>query len=107
MEDGLCYIRYNSDTFYAFPDLSCTEGSILPTFTTTTRQVYRLFNDRLELSQVSSIDSSFNNYSSYITHISSGLDGPIISPNSLVLPAALFVLAFFSVIYHWFIRLRG
>lgn len=107
MQDGLCYIQYNNDTIYGFPDLTCSDGDLLPEFTSTTRQIYRLFNGKYQLSQVSSINNYSSNYSSYIAHISTGMDRYSIDINFLVLPATLFVLALFSVIYHWFIRLRG
>lgn len=107
MQDGLCYIQYNDNTLYAFPDLSCDEGVLLPSFTTTTRQVYYLFNGHYVLSRQSSVSSYDTSYSSYVAHISHNMGSFAIDINSLVLPATLFVLAFFSVIFHWFNRLRG
>lgn len=107
MSDGTCYIQYNSDTIYAFPDLSCTENSILPTFNTTTRQVYILSNGKYILTRSDNISYNSLYYTDYVSHISSELDRFAIDTNFLILPASLFVLAFFSIIYHWFIRLRG
>lgn len=108
MRDGLCYIQYNANTVYAFPNLSCTEGNLLPTYTSTIRETYYLYNGRFVLSNRQTVTNNYgNSYDTYISHISSGKVDYAFDANFLILPATLLILAFFSVIYKWFIRLRG
>lgn len=108
MENGLCYIYYNSNTIYAFPDLSCNDGSLLPAFTSTTRQTYYLYDGKAVLSNISSIsNSSYNNYSTYVAHIATGDRLEFVSRGTFVLPGVLIMLCFFALIYRWFVRLRG
>lgn len=108
MENGLCYILYNSSTIYAFPELHCSEGSILPSFSSTTRQTYYLHDGKPYLSNSTTItNSGYNNYSSYVAHIATGDRYEFVGLGSFLLPAVLIMLCFFAVIYRWFIRLRG
>lgn len=108
MENGLCYIYYNSNTIYAFPDLNCTDGVLLPSFSSTTRQTYYLYDGKAVLSNISTVSSSqYNNYSTYVAHIATGDRLEFVSRGVFVLPAVLIMLCFFAVIYRWFIRLRG
>ena len=107
MENGLCYILYNSSTIYAFPDLSCSEGSVLPSFSSTTRQTYYLYDGKPYLSNISTITNSYNNYSTYVAHVSNGDRYQFVGLGDFLLPAVLIMLCFFAVIYRWFIRLRG
>lgn len=107
MQDGLCYIQYNANTLYAFPDLRCTEGSLLPQYSNTTRETYYIYNGKPVLSNRSTVSWSNGQYSSYIAHISQGYERYYIDVNYLILPATLVMLCFFAVIYRWFVRLRG
>lgn len=108
MEDGLCYIQYNANTIYAFPSLSCTEGHNLPSYTSTTRQTYYIYQGKYILSNSETVNCSTNcPYRTYIAHISSNQEHYGLDINYLILPATLIVLVFCSVIYRWFIRLRG
>lgn len=108
MQDGLCYIQYNSNTIYAFPNLTCNEGSYLPSYTNTVRETYYIYEGRYVLSNRQNITStSGGNYTNYISHVANNQEYYAIDINSVILPATLFVLAFMSVVYRWFIRLRG
>lgn len=108
MQDGLCYIQYNANTIYAFPNLSCTEGNLLPSYTSTVRETYYIYQGRYVLSNRQNIQSTGGgNYSTYISHVAKNQNFYAFDFNSLILPASLFVLAFCTCIYRWFIRLRG
>lgn len=108
MDEGLCYIYNNSTTLYAFPDLSCSEGSPLPSFSNTTRQIYYLYDGKAVHSRTDSVSWGVgSNYSSYIAHIATGDRLEFVPLGYFILPATLFVLCFFAVIYKWFVRLRG
>lgn len=109
MPDNTCYILYNSTTIYAFPNLrNCVDGHNLPSFQQETRDTYNLYNGRWVKTHSDLVNNNYNNYTNYVAYIAndfgrySGID-----PNYLILPATLLVLAFFLVIYKWFIRLRG
>lgn len=101
MPSNECYIYYNEDTFYSFPQLTCTEGSPLPSYNSTLRDTYIYRMGRFVKTRSEIITED---YSGYIAHLSSPLS---LDLNYLVLPAVILVLAFFSCIYHWFLRLRG
>lgn len=108
MQDGLCYIQYNSNTIYAFPNLSCTEGNLLPSYTSTVRETYYIYGGRYILSNRQTVTSTGGgNYSSYVSHIANNQSFYALDFNYLILPATLFVLALWSCIYKWFIRMRG
>lgn len=108
MQDGICYIQYNANTIYAFPDLNCNEGSLLPSFTSTNRWTYYVYNGRYVLSNKQAISQQGSGqYSTYVSHVYHGEGSYAFDANSLILPASIFVCAFFWVIYKWFIRLRG
>lgn len=108
MQDGICYIQYNANTIYAFPNLNCSEGALLPSFSSTDRWTYYLYNGKYVLSNKQSVsNSTYNSYSTYVSHISHNQERYAIDLNYLILPATILVLAFFSIIYKWFIRLRG
>lgn len=101
MPSNECYIYYNENIIYSFPQLTCTEGSSLPSYTSTIRDTYIYRMGRFVKTRSETITED---YSSYIAHLTipSSLD-----LNYLVLPAVILVIAFFSCIYHWFLRLRG
>lgn len=108
MQDGICYIQYNANTIYAFPNLHCNEGDLLPSYTSTARWTYYVYNGRYVLSNKQTHENNYNQaYGTYVSHIYHGSLGSAFDPNYLVLPATILVVAFFSIIYRWFIRLRG
>lgn len=107
MQDGECYVQSSSTTIYAFPDLSCDEGSPMPSTINAVRDTYYSYNGRLVFSNRQRLNSNYEQYGGYIAHINHNTSLYWLDYNSLVLPATLFVLAFMSVIYKWFIRLRG
>lgn len=108
MQDGTCYIQYNSNTLYGFPNLSCTEGATLPTYSSTVRETYYIYNGRIVLSNRQNITSSSGgSYRDYVSHIWGNKVEYSLDANYLILPATILVVAFFWIIYKWFIRLRG
>lgn len=104
MTDGLCYVYQSSNTIYAYPDLSCTDGELLPDYNATTRETYYITGGRLVKSSSSTHNNNYgsNNYVAHIYHGESFLDY-----NSLILPCTAFVICFMLIIYRWFFRLRG
>lgn len=108
MNDGTCYIQYNASTIYGFPNLSCTEGSTVPTFSSTVRETYYIYNGRIVLSNRQTVtNTSGTSYNNYVSHIWGNKVEYSLDANYLVLPATILVVAFFWIIYKWFIRLRG
>lgn len=108
MDNGTCYIQYNANTIYAFPNLSCTEGSTMPSFSSTIRETYYIYNGKIVLSNRQNITStSSQSYSTYVSHLWGNKMDNSLDVNYLVLPATILVVAFFWIIYKWFIRLRG
>lgn len=108
MDNGTCYIQYNSNTLYAFPNLTCNEGDLLPSYSSTVRETYYIYNGRIVLSNRQTVTSNTGGaYRDYVSHIWGNKVEYSLDVNYLVLPATLFVLAFFWIIYKWFIRLRG
>ena len=102
MQDGSHYVVSSQDTLYYLPSATCSEGDTI-TLNNTTVLRYRLINGRFVASDYTVI----SNYqsTSYICHIYH--DDYIFKPSDFVLPAVLIMLCFFSIIYHWFLRLRG
>lgn len=108
MTDGECYIQYNATTIYGFPQLNCSEGSTLPSFNSTRRETFYIYNGQLVKSRVETLNNQFGSqYTDYVAHINHNTSNYRLDFNYLILPATLLVLCFFFCIYKWFIRLRG
>lgn len=104
LEDGSRYVVNSADTLYYLPNSSCSEGSEI-TLPNTQVIRYRLVNNNWLASDVYTTGNIGT--TRYICHVFSDSSSPRFAPDTFVLPAVLIMLAFFSVIYHWFIRLRG
>lgn len=108
MDNGTCYIQYNASTLYGFPNLDCTEGNLLPSYSSTVRETYYIYNGKIVLSNRQTITStSGGSYRDYVSHIWGNKVDYSLDANYLVLPATILMVAFFGIIYKWFIRLRG
>lgn len=105
MQTDNCYVYYDKDTLYVFPSLVCTDGGQLPGFVSTTRDTYSISRGRLIKTESASVNYSDFDYSPYVVHVYHGES--FLDFNYLVLPCTLLVICFFTVIYKWFIRLRG
>lgn len=105
MNDGECFIYYNADTIYSFPELNCNESSTIPEFSTTIRNKYFLSSDGYVHLSTSDIIPANSLTEDYVTHVYHGQF--LGDHSSFLLPGTLIILAFFIVIYKWFIRLRG
>ena len=101
MPSNECYIYYNENIIYSFPQLTCTEGGSLPSYSSTIRDTYIYRLGRFIKTRSETIT---DDYSSYVTHLTTPFSFDL---NILVLPATIIVCLFFSCIYHWFLRLRG
>lgn len=102
MEQGSRYVVYSQDTLYMLHNSQCNEGdSVTLNNNIVTR--FRFVNGHL----LGGDEYLVNNYSSttYICHIYN--DSLTFNPNYLVLPATIIMLCFLSIIFHWFLRLRG
>lgn len=102
MEDGQRYVVYSQNILYYLPNASCSEGSSIVLNNTPYTVVYNVNGNWLKGSSGTTSSYSSN---SYICHVWNNSQS--YNQNYLVLPAVLVVLAFFSVIFHWFLRLRG
>lgn len=103
---GTCYIHNNANTIYAFPDLTCNEGSLLPSFTSTTRQTYYLYDGKAVYSSRTTVNNTGGSYSQYIAHVATGDRFQFVPLGYTLIAAVLIVLAFFGIIFNWFKRLR-
>lgn len=103
-EDGSRYVVSSADTLYYLPNSSCSEGSEV-TFSNTQVVRYRLVNNNWLASDVYTTGNIGN--TRYICHVYHDDTALKFSPDAFILPATIIMLAFFSVIYHWFLRLRG
>lgn len=105
METGTCYVYNNATTIYAYPNLVCSDGSPLPSFNETVREVYYINRGQAILASSNNVAGNAGYGSTYIAHIYNG--ETFLDHNTFVLPATLVVLCFLAIIYKWFIRLRG
>lgn len=102
--DGSRYVVYSENTLYYLPNSSCSEGASV-TLNNTSVVRYRLING----TWLASDNYTTGNYNSttYICHVYNS-DSPIVhNVDSFILPATLIMICFFTIIYHWFLRLRG
>lgn len=106
MTDGTCYSYGDNNVIYAYPNLSCTNGSILPNFDTTTRETYIIRNGKLIKTRSETISGNFVNYSTVVYNYTNG-SIPLIDYSYALLPVCLFILGFFAIVYRWFFRLRA
>lgn len=106
MELDTCYAFIDSETLWAFPELSCTDGSNFSDFGTTLRVIYKKYNGKLVAFQKDVALYSELPVGS-ISYLYRKSDDYQFDVNFLILPVTLFILAFFAVIYKWFFRLRG
>lgn len=102
MEHGDAYFVNDQGVISVLPSASCSEGDSITPQNVTVKQS-RFINGHL----ISGRNYTYTSYNtdSFTCHI---YDGSIdFNPESMILPATLIMLAFFSIIYHWFLRLRG
>ena len=102
MSDGDIYVLDSQNSLYRLPNFNCSEGDTV-TLSDTPAIQYVYLNGHL-ISSGSTTLTSFPN-SDYICHIYN--DSILYTPDSMILPATLIMLCFFSIIFHWFLRLRG
>lgn len=102
-EVGDRYVLSSADTLYKLSNSSCQEGSTVNLSGQTVVRM-RFINGKWYKQD----EYSLGNYSSstYICHIYNGTY-EFVNPSYFILPATIIVLALFSCIYHWFLRLRG
>lgn len=103
MQDGDRYVVASQNTLYRVANSSCSEGSQITLTNSTVERVY-LINGTWTVADT----YTTSNYGSttYMCHVWSNATQTF-NINYLVLPAVILVVAFFSLIYKWFIRLRG
>lgn len=102
MQAGDRYVVNSQNTLYYLPSASCNEGSSVSLNNTQYVSVYNINGAWLKGSTGTTGNYSNNNYICHVWTEQSGLN-----PNYLILPAVAIVLCLFSVIFHWFLRLRG
>lgn len=100
MNNGDLYVVDSENSLYSVPASSCSEGSSLDLYGLPVIQV-----NNVNGKWVKARTFSYSAHDEFICNVWS--DSLSLNPNFLVLPAVLLVLAFFSCIYHWFLRFRG
>lgn len=102
MNNGDLYFINDSGVISLLPPNACVAGtSFVPQNITVQRMTF--VNGHL-------LPSRTYTYTSYNTDSYKCLeyDGKLdYNPADMILPATLIMLCFFSIIYHWFLRLRG
>lgn len=106
MEVGSCFIYDQSSDFYInLPDLSCTDGSPLPLFDTTTGKTYQKRDGQLRLIRIETLEySDVRNFIGYNYDLGKI---PLYDVNIVLLTVSAFVICLFMIIYRWFFRLRA
>ena len=110
MTDGVCYQIYNSTTLYVFPSLSCTEGSLIPSTQSTTREIW-YFNEKTKEFYKSSTSSNvavnYSGTSQAVAHVwSTPTFWDLVAPGDLVLPACIIVLCLAKLLINMFMGVR-
>ena len=106
MEIGTCFIYdQTSDLYINLPELSCTDGSVLPLFDTTTGKTYQKRDGALRLIRTETLNySDIHNYVGYNYDLGKI---PLYDVNIVLLVVSAFVISLFMVIYLCFFRLRA
>ena len=102
MENGDYYFINDQGVVSLLPSNACTEGSSFTPQNITVQQM-TLINGHF-------LPGRNFTYTSYNTNSFTCLvyDGSLeYNLADMILPATLIMLCFFSIIYHWFLRLRG
>lgn len=103
-QDGARYVINSADTLYFLPNSSCSEGSSVNLNNTNVVR-YRLINGHWMASDNYQTGQYSN--TSYYCHVYSDDANINYRPDSFILPATIIVICFFSIVFHWFLRLRG
>ena len=103
-QDGARYVVNSADTLYYLPNSSCSEGSQI-TIPNTQVIRFRLVNNNWLASDVYTTGNISN--TSYYCHVYSSDSDIKHNPDSFILPGVIIMVCFFTIIYHWFLRLRG
>lgn len=109
MREGLCYAYNSSTSIYAYPNLTCIDGSPVPTAQNTVRQIwtYDEVRDEYIFSSQSNANVNYNSGTSVIAHVySEPAWYTLVSPNYLFLGALFFVFCFFKLILNMFMGVR-
>ena len=102
MQVGDRYVVGSQNTLYRLSNSSCVEGDSI-TLQNAVVERYFLVNGSWQASD-SYVVGAYNS-STYVCHVWD--QTKTYDVNYLILPATLFVICFFCMIYRWFIRLRG
>ena len=103
MNTGDRYVVNSQNTLYRLPNSSCSEGD---TVVLNNAQVERVFLVNGAWQAGDLYTTSNYNSTSYVCHIWNN-EASLFNINYLILPATILVIALFSIINKWFMRLRG
>lgn len=106
MNTGTCYVFASDSELVAFPLLSCSDGDILQLSESTTAEDYIIISGRLFKVRERSVDSSDFRDSS-VLHVWSANSQYFLDMNFALIAGVGFIICFFTILFHWFIRLRG
>ena len=107
MQNGMSYVFYDSNTLFAYGMPCDNSGDTVTLHPTVARGTYyRILGGKLYKIREGYYVS--NGDDEYIVHCwTDGGSLYFLDYNAMLLPACLFVIVFFSCIWHWFLRLRG
>ena len=106
LPDGICYTIQNATTLYTYPDLPCTEGGTLPSFSNRTRDTYIRGDNGIYVLSSRTTTSNTIGTTLSVTHLWNSDWWNLIHPQHYVLPATLLIICFFSLILKMFMGVR-
>lgn len=103
MNNGDRYVVNSQNTLYRIPSATCVEGDTI-TLNNTVVHRFFLINGTWTAGDIYTTSSYGTN--SYICHVWDN-EKLTYDVNFLILPATILCVLLFSIIYKWFIRMRG
>lgn len=106
MNTGTCYVFDSNDSIVAFPLLDCVNGDTLQLDSPTSATYYTIYGGRVFKVREAVVDST--DFGVGLTlHTWPNNNNYFLDMNFGLLAATAFIIAFFVILFHWFIRLRG
>lgn len=103
LQDGDRYVISAADTLYKLNNSNCSQGDSVNIQGSTVDR-YRLINGQWYASDKYTLGNYSN--TTYVCNVYNSAS-QFQYKQYYILPATIIVLCLFSVIYHWFLRLRG
>ena len=106
MDFGTCYAFLSSNEVISFPSLDCSDGDVLQLDSPTLGEDYTIYGGRLFKVRQGTFDSS-DFEPGLVLHVWNSNDSYFLDMNFVFISSVIFIALFFTVLFRWFIRLRG